>query len=248
MNQKKQISAIVIARNEAVRLPACLERLKWADEIIVVDNNSSDATAGIAKKYHAQVIPEHSNSFSALRDTGAKHAKGMWLLYVDADETVPDRLREEILSTIHEARHVAYFIPRENYYLGTRWPSQDGMVRLIRKDSLIRWEGVLHEHAVVNGTIGKLHNYFIHTTHRTLEEMVAKTNEWSDAEARLRHDAHHPPISWWRLFRVMITGFWESFIQQGGWKAGVAGWIESIYQAFSMFITYAKLWELQQKQ
>ena len=247
MSQKKLISAIIIARNEATRLPTCLENLTWADEIIVIDNNSSDATAAVAKKYHACVISALATSFSALRDIGAVQARGLWLLYVDADEIVSSKLHEEIVSVTRESKDAAYFIPRENYYLGTHWPSRDGMIRLIRKDALIRWEGALHEHAVVNGAVGRLHNYFIHTTHRTLEEMVAKTNEWSDEEARLRYDAHHPPISWWRLFRVMITAFWDSFIRQGGWKAGVVGWIESIYQAFSMFITYAKLWELQQK-
>jgi hypothetical protein len=77
--------------------------------------------------------------------------------------------------------------------------------------------------------------------------MVTKTNEWSLEEAKLRFDAGHPPVVGWRLIRVMITGFWRSFISQGGWKAGTVGWIESIYQGFSMFITYAKLWELQQK-
>jgi len=77
--------------------------------------------------------------------------------------------------------------------------------------------------------------------------MVAKTNEWSVVEARLRLDAHHPPVVWWRLVRVMITGFWESFVRNGGWRAGTVGFIESIYQGYSMFITYAKLWEMQVK-
>ncbi|MCX6791872.1 MAG: hypothetical protein NT149_02440, partial [Candidatus Gottesmanbacteria bacterium] len=73
-------------------------------------------------------------------------------------------------------------------------------------------------------------------------------NEWSRLEANLRLDAHHPPVVWWRLLRVMTTGFSSSFFAQGGWRAGTMGWIESIYQGFSMFITYAKLWEVQQKQ
>lgn len=248
MNPKKFLSAIVITRNEEARLPMCLEHLSWVDEIIVVDNGSTDSTPSIAKKYRAIMITEKTGDFSVLRNAGAKSSHGTWLLYVDADETVNPSLRDEILALIKDnPSDVAFFIPRQNYYMGHLWPAQDGMVRLIRKDALIGWKGIVHEHAQVEGTVGELHNYFIHDTHRGLAEMVAKTNEWSVVEAQLRLDHHHPPVSWWRLLRVMATAFFDSFVRQGGWRAGTVGWIESVYQAFSMFITYAKLWELQQK-
>jgi hypothetical protein len=77
--------------------------------------------------------------------------------------------------------------------------------------------------------------------------MLNKTIEWSKIEAQLRLNAHHPKVVWWRLIRVMLTGFWDSYIKQGGWKAGTAGFIESIYQAYSMFVTYATLWEMQKE-
>jgi hypothetical protein len=76
--------------------------------------------------------------------------------------------------------------------------------------------------------------------------MVDKTNDWSIIEAKLRYDAFHPPVVWWRFLRVAYTGFADSFLTKGGWKAGLYGWIESIYQGYSMIITYAKLWEMQQ--
>ncbi len=77
--------------------------------------------------------------------------------------------------------------------------------------------------------------------------MVNKTNTWSDTEAKLRLEAKHPQITWWRFPRVMTTAFVDSFFRQKGYKAGTAGIIESIYQSFSMFITYAKLWEMQEE-
>ena len=125
------------------------------------------------------------------------------------------------------------------------WPGGEYILRLMKKDGTGQWYGELHESARVNGEIGRLHAPMLHDTHRTLEEMVAKTNEWSKVEAKLRFDAGHPPIVWWRFIRVMLTGFIDSFVTRGGWRVGAVGWIESIYQAFSMFITYAKLWELQ---
>ncbi len=120
------------------------------------------------------------------------------------------------------------------------------MERLFWKDSLIKWKGKVHESPVVSGSVGILNEPLLHYTHRTLDEMVNKTNEWSATEAKLRYEAGHPPVVWWRFIRVMFTAFSDSYFIQGGWKAGVTGLIESIYQSFSIFITYAKLWELQE--
>jgi hypothetical protein len=118
---------------------------------------------------------------------------------------------------------------------------------LIKKDSLISWQGSLHESPQVSGKIGKLDSYVLHHTHRDLTSMLNKTNEWSDIEARLRFQSGHPQMIWWRFFRVTLTAFYNSYIRDEGWKVGVVGLIEGIYQAFSIFITYAKLWELQNK-
>ena len=245
MSQKNSISVIIIARNEGARIAGCIGSISWADEIIVVDNGSTDDTVSIAKKLNAKIIEQHGINFSALREYGAAGASGKWFLYIDADELVTTELRKEIEEKITESTS-AYYISRKNYYLGHEWPTKDKMIRLIRKDALISWKGKLHEHPEIRGEIGNLKESLIHNTHRTLSEMVEKTNEWSEIEADLRLRANHPHMVWWRFFRVMISAFWRSYIVEGGWKAGMAGWIESIYQMYSMFITYAKLWERQQ--
>ena len=87
----------------------------------------------------------------------------------------------------------------------------------------------------------------LHLTHRNLYQMLEKTNEWSEYEAKLRFDSKHPKMSWWRFLRIMLTGFFKSYLLEKGYKNGTAGIIESIYQSFSMFITYAKLWEKQNR-
>lgn len=253
MNQKNSVSAIIIAKNEDTRIEECLRSVAWANEVIVVDNGSTDKTVEIAKKLNAIIIEQSGANFSILRDSGAKAATGTWLLYLDADEIITKELQKEILNIIHEPRttnqHLTngYYISRRNFYLGREWPVKDKMIRLIKKDALIGWLGKLHEHPNILGTVGDLQEPLIHNTHRTLSEMVEKTNQWSEIEADLRMNAKHPRISWWRFLRVMFTAFYGSFIRQKGWKAGITGWVESIYQAFSMFITYAKLWERQQK-
>ncbi|MBI5449524.1 glycosyltransferase family 2 protein [Candidatus Gottesmanbacteria bacterium] len=244
-----KISAIVIAKNEEARIERCLSSLEWVDEVIVVNNGSTDKTKNIADKKGATIIDTSVRDFAKLRNIAKEKANGEWLLYIDADETVSGKLAEAINRIIinKQSSVNGFILRRENYYLGHKWPGDEYILRLMRKDALIEWYGELHESARVKGQIGKLNAPIIHNTHRTLEEMVAKTNEWSESEARLRFDAGHPPISWWRLLRVMITGFWNSFVIQNGWKAGTTGWIESIYQSFSIFITYAKLWEKQNK-
>lgn len=249
MSHGNLISCIVLAKNEEARIAACLTALSWSLEKIVIDNGSTDKTAEIAGKLGARVISMKNGDFSALRNAGMQAATGRWIFYVDADEIVPAGLATEIQQTVsafNPSKPVAYEITRENYYLGRKWPYKDRHLRLFKKSALKGWQGALHESPIVEGQTGSLAIALIHSTHRTLSEMVAKTNEWSQTEAKLRLDAGHPRVVPWRLFRVMATAFFDFYIRQGGWKAGWAGWIESMYQAFSIFVTYAKLWEMQQ--
>ncbi len=251
MNRKKQkLSIVIIARNEAPRIAACIGALEDVGEIIVVDNGSQDDTTRVAKQAGAQVIPVTQEGFATLRNHAMRYVTGEWVLYVDADEIVTPTLRKAIADGIapHAKNAVAgYELYRKNYYLGHPWPGGEWMLRLFRVAAFRGWEGELHETARVEGEVKRLEGELLHDTHRTLEEMVDKTNEWSETEAMLRLVAHHPPMTWWRMLRVTLTGFLHSYITLGGWRAGTVGWIESIYQGFSLFITYAKLWELQQK-
>jgi glycosyltransferase involved in cell wall biosynthesis len=240
------LSAIIIAKNEEKRIAKCLESLAFADERIVVDNGSIDKTVDIARNKGAKIFEAKEKDFSKLRELGFQKAAGTWVLYIDADEEVGENLQKEIRDTIECTDKTVYFIRRDTYFLGHHWPHRDKVERLFLRSALRGWHGTLHETPLYVGTVATLTNPLVHRTHRTLEEMVAKTNEWSALEARLRLDAHHPAVVWWRLVRVMITGFCRSFFIQDGWRAGPVGWIESIYQGFSMFITYAKLWEMQQ--
>ena len=246
--RKLGLSAVIIAKNEAERIGRCIDALSFADEVIVVDNGSDDATVNIAKKRGAAVIEVHSENFSEIRTRALQSVKTEWVLYVDADETLTRELSTSISDALRTKSPIAdaYELFRKNFYLGYPWPSGEWMLRLFKRSKISEWTGTLHESPNFTGTIRRIRGDLLHDTHRTLSEMVNKTNEWSDIEANLRLSAHHPPVTWWRILRVMVTGFFQSFIRQKGWKAGTVGWIESIYQGFSYFITYAKLWEKQQ--
>lgn len=245
-----KLTAVIIAKNEEQMIKDCLKSLSFADVILVIDNNSTDNTAEIAKKYGAKVISSNQQNFADIRNEGKEKVKTTYILYIDADERVSPKLADEIKKVIIENNISVgcYKLQRKNYYLGNNpWPKVETLERLFRTKSLKKWSGALHESAEYEGEVVTLNSHLHHFTHRELESMVTKTNEWSEVEAKNRLLSKHPAITWWRFPRVMGGAFWDSYIRQQGYKAGTVGIIESIYQSFSIFITYAKLWELQQK-
>ena len=250
--KNNKLSVIIIARNEEQMIRDCLESVKWADEIILVDSGSTDKTVDIAKEYGAKIInlPSEKLEFAKWRNAGLKEAKGIWVFYLDADERVTPELHKEIKESIN--KHLtAYKIPRRNFYLGKEmhyggaWP--DYVKRLFLKEKLKRWVGELHEDPVFEGEMGKLKNPIVHIAHRDLSSMVEKTREWSKIEAELLYKSGHPPVTWWRILRIMLDEFWLRGVKLQGWRDGTVGWIEIIFQMFSRFVTYGRLWELQQK-
>lgn len=243
------LSAIVIVKNEQKNIRECIKNLFFADEVIVIDNESADDTALIAESFRAKVYKIRGFDFSYLRNIGKEKAKSSWILYLDADERVSSALAKEIKEKLQNPQAAnAFSVIRQNYYFGYLLPKTENMVRIIKKDALIGWHGSLHETPIVTGKIGHLVSPLYHYTHDNLTAMVEKTNEWSEIEAQLRYKNNHPKMVWWRFIRVMFRAFWKAYISDMGWRMGTVGLIESIYQSFSIFITYAKLWEKQNNQ
>lgn len=241
-----KISTIILAYNAEEIIADCLDSVSFSDEVIIVDGGSSDKTEDIAKRFGARIIDCKSIDFSEKRNEGLKKAKGEWVLYVDTDERVTPQLEEDIKNAVNNKDFAAYKINRRNFYLGNNeWPRIEQLERLFRRDKLKKWHGKLHENPIVDGKIGELKGYLLHYTHTDLSSMLNKTISWSEIEADNRFKANHPKMAWWRFPRVMLTAFYDSYIRQSGYKIGSAGLIESMYQAFSIFVTYARLWEKQ---
>jgi len=244
------ITAVILAKDEEQMIGDAIRSVAFADKILVVNNDSSDNTENISKKLGAQVIRVNSQDFSELRSYPLKKITTDYIFYLDADERVSESLEKEIITILESGQGAAaYRIPRQNFYFGLHpWPKIEHLERLFKANSLKGWRGILHETADVKGSISDLKSPILHYSHQSLASMVEKTNRWSEAEARLRLASKHPKMSWWRFPRVMMTAFNDSYFRQEGYKAGTAGVVESIYQAFSIFITYAKLWELQEEE
>lgn len=245
------LSVIVLTRNEEDRVKACLESVKWADEIIIIDSGSNDKTLEIAKRYTDKIYQVENEDFSDKRNLGTKKAQGEWILYVDADERVLNPLKEEINFLIQSDSDSAYAISRKNIVFGSEvnygpfWP--DWVIRLIKKENFEGWIGKVHEYPKFKGTLGYTKNSLLHLTHRGIEHIVLKSLEWSKIDAKLRLDAKHPKMSGWRFLRIFVSEIFIQGILRKGFFSGTIGIMDSLLQSFSMFMTYVRLWELQQK-
>lgn len=244
------ISVIVIAKNEADRIGICLESIKWADEIIVADNGSEDKTLEIAGKYTNKIIIFKEQDFATLRNKAAEKASGDWLLYIDADERVLESLQNEIMDLTSRNDKSAYAISRKNIIFGKEVDygpyKHDWVIRLLRKKDFDRWIGKVHEYPKFNGDLGYTKNSLLHLTHRDIDQVVLKSLDWSKIDAKLRHETGHPKMTGWRFLRILITETFNQGIRRKGFLGGTVGVVDSMLQVFSMFITYVRLWQLQQ--
>lgn len=243
------LSVIILTKNEEDRIRACLESIKWADEIIVADNGSTDRTLEIAKKYTNKIVTFRGGDFAVWRNKATEEASGNWILYVDPDERVLEPLREEIEGLVETGGNSAYAISRINIIFGKEvkygpfWP--DWVIRLIKKDALEGWVGKVHEYPKIKGKLSYTKNSLLHLTHRGVDQIVLKSLQWSKIDAKLRLESGHPKMSSWRFLRILITEVFNQGILRRGFFNGTIGVMDSLLQAFSFYITYVRLWELQ---
>ncbi|RJQ27898.1 glycosyltransferase family 2 protein [Candidatus Parcubacteria bacterium] len=244
------ISVIILTKNEKERIHACIESVKWADEIIVIDSNSSDNTTELAIKNGAKVYTRTFDNYANQKNWAMGKASGEWVLYLDADERVLFGLKEEILSLINSTDCSAFAISRRNIILGQEkkygpfWP--DWVIRLVKKDYFQNWVGEVHEHMEFKGKLGYTNNSFLHLTHRNVEQIILKNLHWSKIDAKLRLEVCHPEMSGWRFLRILFSElFYQGFIRRGFFN-GTVGTIDALMQTFSLVTTYVRLWEMQQ--
>ena len=245
------ITAIIIAKNEQDRIKAALESVKWADEIILADNGSADKTKQIAREYTTKIFEYEGLDFSTIRNRAAQNSTSDWILYIDADERVLSSLKDEIESQITMGDISAFAISRKNIIFGTEVRygpySKDWVIRLFRKKDFKSWIGKLHEQPTFNGKLGYLKNPLLHLTHRDLDQIVAKSLEWSKIEAQLLYDTNHPKMSASRFIKVFFSEIFNQGIKRKGFFGEGVGVMDSLLQAFSTLMTYIRLWQLQQE-
>lgn len=247
MDQSVAISVLVLAKDAGKTLPQTLASVGFAREVVVLDNGSKDDTAHIAQKMGAKVVPFDGDDFSRLRNRLMSEASYEWILYVDADETVSSDLQKAMAAIVAANELGIFSIRRINYFFG-RQMYDDWVERLFHTSLVKEWRGQVHEHLVYHHDQIKvqiIHEPIIHTTHTDITSMLDKTNGWSEAEVELRHQAHHPPVAWWRLARIGVTFFGRNYLGMKLWRFGREGLFEAYFQMVDKLIVYTKLWERQ---
>lgn len=246
------ITVVILSQNdEDVIKDSILSAKELTENILVVDSNKNNLTYNVADKLKVKVVKNPFKNFADQRNFGLDYTTTDWILYLDSDERLTPEFIKEVKTTIENFNETdnigGFFIRRKTFFYNHDWNFTDRVQRLFYRKRLVEWRGVVHETPNIKGEFGELSAPILHYTHRNLSQMVRKTNDWSEYEARLRFQENHPPLAAWRFIRVMVTEFLQSYIKNKGYKNGTLGFIEAMYQAFSIYITYAKLWELQQK-
>lgn len=241
------VSAVVITKNEEHNIERCLKSLGWVDEIIVVDDLSTDRTVELAEKLGARVIPHKLKGFGEQKNIGIETATSEWILNVDADEVISEELRDEIIKAISTGNHQGYTIPFRQYFLGRamRNKALSGLrrVRLARRDSG-RFQGAVHELWQMDGPIGELQNPIIHYGDRTYAERWTKSNRYSTLTAE-KEFASGVRVRWFHFLVRPLWRFLNLYFRKHGFRDGIEGLIWSLHGFCAEVATCAQLWEMQ---
>ncbi len=246
------VSTQIAKEDSLATFEEMLKSVSFADELIIFNMERTDsAVLNLFKKYKARVINVNTPKVvEFIRSRQVKEASGDWVLVMDYDEVIPEELQNEILAIIeNKASCSAYAIPRDNFSLGYKlshggW-NRDYVVRLIQKSQFISWPTNIHSTPVVKGSTIKTVHAMEHHKDASLAQMVEKTNRYSDIEAELFFKGGLAQVTPVTLLRKSILEFIRRYFQKLGFLDGKIGLFQSLYQGYSVFITYSKLYELQ---
>jgi glycosyltransferase involved in cell wall biosynthesis len=242
------LSVILITLNEEHNIRACLQSVRWADEIIVVDAESKDSTAAIAREFTDKVFVIPWQGYAANKSFAVAQAHNEWVFWIDADEVVPEALADEIMAVIRaDAGYDGYEVARKAYFLG-RWIKHCGwypgyVLRLFRRSKGRFNENRVHEGVTLDGPRGRLRNSLDHYTDRDLEHYMWKFNRYTSLAAEeLVAKGHHSGVGAF-LFRP-LHAFIKMYILKRGFLDGVEGLMLCLLSANYVAAKYAKVWEL----
>jgi glycosyltransferase involved in cell wall biosynthesis len=216
---------------------------------VVIDDRTDDRTEEIARRHTDRVFVEPFEDFAQHKNVAIRHARGEWVLIVDADERITPALAAEIQRTLaRDPAEWAFYIDTINFFLGARMEHgawNDDHLRLVRRDHAV-YSGEIHEaFAIPPERTGKLREGMWHFSHRAIQDNLVKTADFGEVQARELLAAGAPKVTWWRLARVIVRELGFRLVRQRGYRDGMPGIIESIYQPFSLFCVHVMLWQLQ---
>jgi len=248
---KKKLTALLLAKNEEHRIRGCLESIKWADEIVVVDGCSSDATVDICKEYGAKIV-EHKfeGSFDVECNIGIDNSTGDWILKLDADEVVTDGMRKDVEKVLEDdGGYSAFKFRRKNFFLGhfMRYGGWYHYSLHFLKRGKARYKGHVHETLIVDGEIGIIEGEVEHYPFTSISEFIKRHNHYADIEAKKILDTQgvlDDKVIRYNLKIKPLKRFWKFYVKKKGFREGAYGFIFSVLFAWVHFINWAKYWEI----
>lgn len=246
------ISVILIVKNEQDKIAECLQSVKWADEIVVIDAHSEDQTVKLCQQFTDKVTISDWAGFGPQKNKALALATQPWVLSVDADERVSLALKQEIMQIIRNSdSDEGYEIPRQSNYCGqwikhSGW-SPDFVLRLFKRQNARFSDDTVHERVLLNAdaSIGQLKNPLQHFPFDNLEQVLDKINFYSSAWAQ---DKHKQKVSS-SLTKALLHSAWSfsrTYFIQKGFLDGQAGLMLAISNAQGTYYKYAKLAKLSQ--
>lgn len=240
-----RLTAIIIAKNEAANIGACLESVAFADELIVVDDRSDDATAQIAAAKGARVLQRAFDGFGAQKNFALSLAQSDWVLSIDADERVTPALAAEISNVIAAARADGYEVPRRSSFCGRMiryggW-SPDYVLRLFRRGRACFSDHVVHERVDCNGPVARLREPLLHFPVLRLEDALSRMDRYSTAGANVIHNSGRR-VSFNTGINHGLWAFFRAYVLRAGFLDGREGFLLAVAIAEGSYYRYMKAW------
>jgi len=243
------VSVVIPTLNEADRLPDCLASVTWADEVIVADGGSTDATTDIARRFGARVLVVTGATIGRQKNAAIEVAKHPWILSLDADERVSPELQQSIEAAVSQPARTAYRVHLRNHYLGAPYGrgawGRDYHVRLFPKTS--RWTtNRVHERLEMQVPVADLSGRLDHESYRDLAHQMDKCvryGVWGAADMQEKGAT----VTLRRLLLHPLWRFVKTYVLQGMWREGMRGFLFCATYAWGAFAKYALLWDAQRK-
>ncbi len=240
-----KLSAIIITKNEAANIAACLASVAFCDERIVVDSGSSDATTALASAAGARVLNHDWAGFGPQKNFALAQAHGEWILSIDADERVPPALAAEILAKVAAPDADAYEIGRLSTFLGrpmrhSGW-FPDYVLRLFRRGTARFTDDLVHERMVSDGRVGRLTALLDHHPVLRLEDAIRRVDSYSSAGADMLTGSGRR-VSFASGMTHGLWSFLRAYVWRLGFLDGREGFLLAVANAEGTYYRYMKAW------
>lgn len=234
------LSVIIPTYNEIAYIEDAIKSVDFADEIIVIDSFSTDGTKEKAIALGCNVFERKFDNFSNQKNHVILLAKGDWILFVDADERVTQKLKLEILEAIKSPIYSAYKIKLPHFYMNRfLYHLENKIVRLVKNEN-IYFEGAVHERLIHSGKLGVLKNFMIHYTYKGLFQYINKKDSYAWFQAKMAIDKKKKPTFFLLVFKPFYR-FFHTYIIKRGFLDGVPGLAVAVIDAYGVLSRYVKM-------